>query len=184
MDPEVVTVRHASLKQGDIEAVHAFEDLVAEGWRKWADLNGIIVEGSIQELRKTLLHLLQRNAESLITTEAIAKIHGEASAAEARALVNELCRKMSEFLRFNLVCISGISLRGRSREFSSRDRQISEMRRNGFSYGEIGRKLRINRNAVQAAYRREQRRCHFVYETYPRFKHALAMAGINLREER
>lgn len=178
-----VTVRHASLKEGDTEAVRAFEDRLAEGYKKWATKNEITLGGSSRGLRRTLLRRLQQKAESLITDDAVAKIHGSAKIAERRAAIDHICEQLAERLKFELIWMSGVPFRGRSRQFSRRDRRISEMRRKGLSYSEIGGKLGMTRNAVQAANRREAQRCQSVYTKYPIFKQLHAIFGIHLEVE-
>ena len=180
---QVVTVRHAPLREGDIESVYAFEDALADGQNEWAQRNGLPLDAVFRQLRETLLRRFQLKAVSVLTPEVVAKIHGTVRAAEGRALVRQVVDEISRSLEFELTVMSGIRPRGRSRQFSARDRQISRMRRKGLSYRQIGAKLGIKRNAVQAAYKRERQRCNSVCEHYAELKSHLAAIGILFAEE-
>src|SRR6266849_1648901 len=137
MKYERVTVRHSLIEPGNDGAIDEFERRLADGLKEWKNRNELAAEEVCQQLCETVLGRLQRRAASLITPEAITKIHGAAAASEGAALVKDICGEISRFLRLDLVCMSGLPLRGRRREFSARVRQIWDMRRTGLSYGEI-----------------------------------------------
>ena len=179
-----VTVRHPPLDPGDDESLDAFESALAKGFKKWFRLNEFTPDVAFQNLRATLLQRLQRQAALLITNEAVANIHGAASAAEGRATVQRICQALAKFLRSDLIWMSGLPLHGRTHQFSVRDRRIHQLRRKGFSYGAIGRQLGLKRNAVQAAYRRERQRRQVFYSHHANFRQLLAMCGINLEEDK
>jgi hypothetical protein len=155
---EPVIVQHPLIEPGDDGAIDEFERRLADGLKEWAKRNKLTAEKVSKQLCDTLLGRLQKRASSLITPQAIAIIHDPAAASEGAALVKSICVEISRFLRLELVCMSGLPLRGRRREFSDRDRQICKMHRRGLSYGKISAELDISRNAVQAAYRRERQR--------------------------
>jgi len=180
MKYEAVTIRHRMIEAGNDETIDEFKCRLEDGTREWANRNKLTVEEVSQQLCKTLLERLQWKAASLITPETITKIHGGASANEGAALAENICNEISRFLRVVLICMSGIPLRGRRRQFSNRDRQICEMRRRGLSYGRIGQTLHISRNAVQAAYRRERQRREFLCRHYPDLQEFFGAFGIIL----
>lgn len=177
---ETVTVQHTPLESGSDGAIDEFEHRLAEGLREWASRNKLTDEEVSEQLCETLLGRLQQRAVSLITPQAIAIIHDTAAASEGAALVKSICGEVSKFLRLDLICMSGLPLRGRRRLFSARDRQIYELRRTGLSYGEIGGKLSISRNAAQAAYRRERERRNFLCRRYDDLRELLTACGIIL----
>jgi hypothetical protein len=181
MNYKTVTVRHSLIEPRNDEAIDEFERLLDEGIHEWANRNKLTAEEVSQQLCKTLLERLQRRATSLITPVALTKIHDPSATSEGAALVESICGEISMLLRLDLICMSGLPLRGRRREFSARDRKICEMRRRGHSYGKIGHTLRISRNEVQAAYRRERQRRELLCRRYPVFRQLLRACGISLR---
>jgi len=181
MKYEPVTVEHPMIERGSDSAIDEFEHRLADGFQEWKNRNKVTAKEVSQQLCDTLLRRLQQKAASLITPQAIAKIHDPAAASEGAMLVKGICGEISKFLRLDLICMSGLPLRGRRREFSARDRQICEMRSAGLSYGKIGGKLNISRNSVQAVLRRERRR-HHVLCLRPELKKFLKVVGIILEE--
>jgi hypothetical protein len=65
--------------------------------RLWANRNKLTFEEVSQQLVETLLGRLQRNAASLITAEAVAKIRSEASVVERKKLVRDICDGLFQF---------------------------------------------------------------------------------------
>ena len=179
MKYDPITVQHVQIEPGNDGAIDEFERRLAHGLKEWTKRNKL-TEEVVQQLCETLLGRLQQRAAALITPEAIAKIHDPATASEGAALVKSICREVSRFLRLDLICMSGLPLRGRRREFSARDRRIWKMRRTGLSYGRIGRRLGISRNAVQAACRRERQRRDFLCRRYADLRELLMVCGIIL----
>ncbi len=177
-----VSVQHPPIEPGNDEAIGEFERCLASGLKEWAKRNKLTTEAVSQQLCETLLDRLQRRAASLITVEAITKIHSESSAAERRKLVKDICDRLSDSLRLDLILMSGLPRRGRRREYASRDRQIYRMHRSGLSYGAIAIKLKgtgvWTRHAVQAAYRRETKRRESVCRSYPSLVEFLNSIGI------
>lgn len=183
VDLKPVTVRHPPIESGKDEAIDEFERLLADGFKEWNTRNGITMEKASQQLRESLLYRLLRKAASLMTPETIAKIHGaDASAAHQRALVNQVSNELGQFLRLDLIFLSGIPLRGRKRERGDRDRKIRRMRRAGLSHGAIGRTLKMSRNAVQAADRREGQRRDLLRSHYTELKEFFGVVGIILEK--
>jgi DNA-binding NarL/FixJ family response regulator len=180
MKYQSVTVQHPLIEPEDDEAIDEFERLLDEGTHEWTNRNRLTAEEVSQQICETLLGRLQWRAASLITPEAIRKIHDSGDASEGAALVKGICGEISTFLKLDLISMSGIPLRGRRREFSDRDRQICEMRRCGLSYGKIGDTLGISRNAVQAAYRRERQRRESLCRDYPDLQEFFGAFGIIL----
>src|SRR6266851_616823 len=102
MKYEPITVQHPMIEPGNDGAIDEFERLLDEGRHEWANRNKLTVEKVSQQLCDTLLDRLQRRAASLITAEAIAKIHSNGSAAERRKLVRDICDGLSDSLRLDL----------------------------------------------------------------------------------
>jgi DNA-binding CsgD family transcriptional regulator len=180
MKYEPITVQHVQIEPRNEGAIDEFERCLADACKEWMKRNKP-TEEAFRQLCETLLGRLQQRAVALITPEAIAKIHDPATAREGAALVKSICGEISRFLRLDLICMSGLPLRGRRREFSARDRKIWEMRRTGLSYGRIGHLLDISRNAVQAVCRRERRRRDFLCRRYALFRELLSVCGIILQ---
>jgi len=183
MKLKTVTVQHPPLELGNDGAIDKFEHRLADGLKEWANRNKLTAEEVSCQLCETILGLFQQRAASLLTPATLTKIHGGAAASEGAALVKSICGEISRFLKLNLICMSGLPLRGRRREFSARDREIYEMRRTGLSYGRIGHKLGISRNAVQAAYRRERQRRNFLCRRYDDLRELLTACGIILEQK-
>lgn len=182
MSLKTVTVRHQPLNPEDDECIDAFEEALDKGFGEWVKQNKSILEEGARKFRETLLRLLHRKAESLITFEALAKIHDPAKGTEGRELIEDICHNFSAFLRAQLVFMSGLPLRGRRRQFSDRNRSIGRMRRKGLSYGKIGDEFGMKRNAGQAACRSDRKRRDFLCRHYIELKDVFAIGGINLKE--
>jgi hypothetical protein len=183
LEERFVIVTHPPLEHGDDEAVDIFERRLAEGFKKWKQRNHLNLEEVSERLSKTIVEQIKRKAASLVTRNAVFKIHGGATEAEGKELVEYIQHQLSRFVRVTLTFMSGLPRRGRRREFASRDRQIYEMHRKGNSYGKIARALNISRHAVQAAYRRERKRREQLCQSYPRLKQLFGQLGIVLKEE-
>lgn len=181
---EIVIVRHPPLKSAD--DVGQFERLVNETLAKRSDRGASEADRDIEQLSMNLRLKLISKVASLITPELIWKIHdhtGETLSAR-RKLVKRTEREISEYIRQELTVLTDLTKRGAKRKHAERDAEIHEMVRKGMSFGEIAIKLKIKikRNAVQAAFRREQHRRELVLRDYPILKQALERLGIFLRE--
>jgi hypothetical protein len=184
MKQQSLIVRHRSLRPEDAEAIDEFAQSVTKGLNEWARREGLTVEIVSEKLRRTMLERIIRSATSLITADAVARIHGAESVEEARKLALSITDKLSRFVYSELVVMSGLPRRGRRREFADRDRLIYRMYRSGSSYGEIAIKLHVFRHAVQAAFRREESWRISFCKKLPQLKQFLGSIGILLEEEK
>ena len=144
---------------------------------------GLTTGSECEKLRTTLIEQIVLKAASLITVDAVAKIHGAASPDVARKSAAGIRDELSKFIYAELlVPMSGVLRRGRLRQFAVRDREIYQKHRSGSSYGKISCQLKISRNAVQAAFRRERKRRERLCRDYPKFRQSLEALGIILEQ--
>jgi hypothetical protein len=172
-------IRHSRLNPNNAEVVDEFEQSLAMALKEAAQREG----GTSQideDLRRTILKRIIGKAASLITAEAVARIHGAAGVDDSGQLARSIRDELAQFVYQELVVFSGISGRGPKRKFADRDREIFRWHRKGMSYGRIGNKLKLSRHAVQAAFRREKNRRSALCEAYPPLKQLLSSVGILL----
>jgi len=184
MSQQNIIVPHRPLKFDDAASIDELEQSIDRALKEWSRRENLTVEAGSEKLRMTMLERIARKADSLITANAVARIHGAASGDDARKLALSIRVELSRFVYRELIVMSGLPRRGRGLEFADRDRKIFLMHRSGSSYGKIAKELKISRHAVQAAFRREESRRISFCENYPKLKQYLASIGVLLQEQR
>lgn len=170
--PEVslksVAVRFPRFRTTD-EFDKGFGKILLEAAQDWARLRGVNVDADQQSVRRELLAQIA----TVLSADRVAQIFNTTDDSTQReVLVDQLLREVSKVVR-SISC----SRRGRKSE-TERDARIFEMKREGLSYGQIAKRLRIPRMTVQSAFRRERARQLRMAELYRKLKDAARLIGL------
>ncbi len=177
--PQVV-IRHPSLRGADDEQWLDFAGRLVAGIEQWA--GGLGVDpAKLPELGRS--ELLAQLA-TLISTETLARISEAEDAKEKRERVKAISDSVTNLIEARLMPLVTLPRAGAKRKYAARDGQIYSLRESGLSFGKIGLRLKIERLAAQAAYRREAARRVELYEMYRQLRDAVKPFGILLKERK
>ncbi len=145
-----------------------FGKILVEAAQDSARLKGVSVDAVHENLRRKLLAQIA----TILSPDRVAQIFDAADESTQREVVDQVLREVLKVLR----PISN-SRRGRKPK-TERDARIFEMKREGLSYGQIAKRLRIPRMTVQSAFRRERTRQLRLAELYRKLKDAARPIGL------
>jgi hypothetical protein len=164
----------------DPESVRALGRALVDGLNEWLRRVG----GDPARVPEHMHAQVLKNIGLELTLDKVREIHLCEGIGQQKQLVTQLCRQVSRIIQRTLIPIASAPRRGRVSRLGRRDQQIYDMRQRGMSYGRIARQLQgIERLAVQAAYRRTERKLGSWQEMYRQLKRLLKPLGIILREQ-
>ncbi len=173
-----VTIKHPNLCDAGHEQRLKFVRSSCAGLEEWVSRQGFDPATVPAQVRDKLL----AEISALITTEKIERIHNATDAAERTELIESLSKSVAEKVIAELE-YGERPRRGAKRKYMDRDNEIYVLKREGLSYAQIARRLKMRRNAVQAACRREEKSRKDLGELYEKMQPLLKAVGITMTEQ-